>query len=324
MGEDATAAVRQRRPRRTPELDVDVVICTYRSRNHIGECLDSLCSSVPPVRSVTVVDNDSGDGSIAVAAAHGRRVRTIQMGCNAGYARAVNRGIAGGCGRYVFVLNPDTVVRPQALDVLVRFADAHPDAGVVAPRLLYADGRDQLTARSFPTPAAALFGRRSPLTRMWPTNPWSTRFLSGRAHTGQEPFEIDWVSGAAMLVPRKVVEQVGGFDEGFFLFWEDADWCRRIKRAGYAVWCVPAASVTHHEGGSRGFGWAPATIRSFHRGAYRYWTKHHTPQPWNPLRWLAAALLAARAAALLAWATVHGRIADRRSDPFTPGRGPTP
>ncbi len=324
MGEEHAAALRQRRPWRTPELDVDIVICTYRSRDHIGACLDSLWSSVRPVRSVTVVDNDSGDGTIALAAAHGPRVRTIQMWCNAGYARAVNRGIRAGRGRYVFVLNPDTVVGPRALDVLMRFANAHPDAGVVAPRLLYADGRDQLTARSFPTPAAALFGRRSPLTRMWPTNPWSTRFLRGRSHTGQEPFEIDWVSGAAMLVPREVIERVGAFDEGFFLFWEDADWCRRIRDAGYAVWCVPTATVTHYEGGSRGFGWAPATIRSFHRGAYRYWTKHHTPQPWNPLRWLAATLLAARAAVLLARTAVHGRIPDRQPHPSTPGRVPTP
>ncbi|WP_089155524.1 glycosyltransferase family 2 protein [Micromonospora sp. NBS 11-29] len=311
MGEPAGHALRQR----TSELDVDVVICTYRSRHHIGACLDSLRDGGATVRSITVVDNDSDDGTADLAATHDLGVTTVRMGRNAGFARAVNRGIAAGRGRYVFVLNPDTLVAPAVLPELVRFADAHPDAGVVAPRLRYADGRDQLTARAFPTPAAALFGRRSPLTRLWPTNPWSTRFLSGRAHTGPEPFEVDWVSGAAMLVPRAVIERVGAFDEGFFLFWEDADWCRRIRDAGHAVWCLPAVTVTHHEGGSRNSGWSRATISSFHRGAYRYWAKHHAPRPWQPSRWLAAALLAARAAVLLAWATAHRRPSDDRTGP---------
>ena len=73
-------------------------------------------------------------------------------------------------------------------------------------------------------------------------NRWSSRFLTGRDHQGSEPFEIDWVSGAALLVPRAVAEDAGLLDEGYFLFWEDADWCKRIKDAGYEVWCVPAAT----------------------------------------------------------------------------------
>ena len=134
------------------------------------------------------------------------------------------------------------------------------------PGCCTATGAISSTARTFPTPAAGLFGRRSPLTRLMPNNRWSARYLSGRQRTGEEPFAVDWVSGAAMLVPRRVIEEVGALDEGFFLFWEDADWCHRIKDAGYAVWCVPAARVVHHEGGSRGFGWTPATDQALPPG----------------------------------------------------------
>ncbi|MGW0229221.1 glycosyltransferase family 2 protein [Actinopolymorpha singaporensis] len=294
---------------------IDVVICTYRSSAHVLACLDSLRASTS-VSSTTVVDNASDDGTSELVADHCASAQVVRMGYNAGFARAVNRGLRVGNSRYVFVLNPDTVVEEGTLQTLLEFAELHTDAGVVAPRLVYGDGRDQLTARAFPTAAAGLFGRRSPLTRLMPNNRWSARYLSERRHTGATPFEVDWVSGAAMLLPRCVIDEVGGLDEGFFLFWEDADWCRRIKDAGYKVWCVPSAVVVHHEGGSRGFGWNPLTIRSFHRGAYRYWCKHHAPQVWNPLRWVAGTLLAGRAAALLARSRLSApaRSTDRRPE----------
>ena len=202
----------------------------------------------------------------------------------------------------MLVLNPDTVATPGAVRALVDFADAHPEAGVVAPRLLNSDGSLQLTARAFPTAAAGLFGRRSPVSRWWPDNRWSRAFLVERERPVEDdrPFPVDWVSGAAMLVRRAVIDQIGGLDERYFLFWEDADWCRRISDAGFRVWCVPAATIVHHEGGTRQHGWSTRTIRSFHAGAYRYWTKHHTPQPWNPMRWAAAVLLTVRAVTLIA------------------------
>ena len=305
------------RPRvaRRAVIDVDVVIVGYRSRDLVMACLDSLPAAADgAVVSVTVVDNGSGDGT--VEAVRGRRdgTRVIDMGDNTGYAVANNAGMARGTGRYVMVLNPDTVVRPGALRTLVEFADRHRGAGVIAPRLLNADGTPQLTARAFPTIAAGLFGRRSLLTRWFPNNRWSRAFLAEQEHLEDgRPFEVDWVSGAAMLVPRTVHAETAGFDEDFFLFWEDADWCRRIKNAGYSVWCVPTAIVVHDEGGTRDHRWSARVIRAFHRGAYRYWTKHHAPQWWHPLRWLAAVLLAARAAVLIL-GTYLG-LSARKGDP---------
>ena len=202
---------------------------------------------------MTVVDNGSGDGTVEAVAGRSDGAVALDLGHNTGFAVANNVGISRGSGRYVLVLNPDTVATPGAVRTLVDFADAHPDAGVVAPQLLNSDGSPQLTARAFPTVAAGLFGRRSVLSRWLPHNRWTRAYLleRERAADDDQPYPVDWVSGAAMLVPRRVIDQVGGLDEEFFLFWEDADWCRRISDAGYRIWCVPAATIVHHEGGTR-------------------------------------------------------------------------
>jgi len=198
------------------------------------------------------------------------------------------------------VLNPDTTVERGAFDCLADWLDAHAGAGAVAPRLLNRDGTDQRTARSFPTPSAAIFGRRSPLTRWFPENRWSRRYLLVQGNAGDRPFRVDWVSGAAMMVPASVIAEIGSFDESFFLFWEDADWCRRMADVGLEVWCVPQARVFHDEGGTRDHGWSRRNVTHFHRGAYIYWRKHHAPQPWNPARWGAAGVLGLRALMVMA------------------------
>lgn len=320
-GASAAAAAPRGRGAPPAVTDVHVVIVSYRCRDLVVRTLESLAEASTGVTvSVTVVDNDSGDGTVEALRRRFPDVDVVDSGWNSGFARASNDGITRGNGRYVLLLNPDTVVTRDALGVLVSFADSRPAAGVVAPRLRNPDGSDQRTARSFPTAAAAVWGRRSPLTRLFPGNPWSASYLATRRAATSEPFRVDWVSGAAMLVRRAVVEQVGVLDDAFFLFWEDADWCRRIADAGLEVWCVPAAEVVHDEGGSRGHGWSPRTIRWFHQGAYRYWVKHHAPSPWNPARWAAAALLTARAAVL----TIHhGHLHTRPQRPAPPPEGPS-
>jgi N-acetylglucosaminyl-diphospho-decaprenol L-rhamnosyltransferase len=291
------------------EVDVSVVIVSYHCRDDVVACVESVYGSRPNLRfEVTVIDNGSTDGTRELLEDRVPEARLIPMGTNAGFSKANNVGMAHARGRHVLLLNPDTLVKPGALDLLADWLDAHGTAGVAAPQLLNVDGSDQRTARSFPTPAAALFGRRSPLTRWFPHNRWSTRFLSGSAHTGDEPFRIDWVSGAAMMVPASVISEVGGFDEAFFLFWEDTDWCKRMANAGYDVWCIPQAHVTHDEGGTREHGWAPPVVAHFHRGAYLYWRKHHAPQPWNPLRWLAAGALSGRALLVMARESAHSAL----------------
>jgi N-acetylglucosaminyl-diphospho-decaprenol L-rhamnosyltransferase len=306
------------------EIDVSVLIVSYHCREDVLACVQSLADSRGTRRiDVTVVDNGSTDGTLEMLADRAPHVQLVPLGTNAGFSKANNVGMARARGRHVLVLNPDTVVEPGALDRLSDWLDTHDTAGVAAPRLLNADGTDQRTARSFPTPAAALFGRRSPLTRWFPHNHWSARFLSGSAHTGTEPFRIDWVSGAAMMVPASVIARVGGFDESFFLFWEDADWCKRIADAGLEVWCVPQARITHDEGGTRAHGWAPRVVIHFHRGAYLYWRKHHAPQPWNPVRWLVAGALCGRALVVMAREQARAALQKDRQ-PTTSSHSPVP
>jgi GT2 family glycosyltransferase len=297
--------------------DLSVVVVSYNTRALLDGCLRAVAATVRRHRyEVIVADNGSRDGTVAMLRRHWPAVRLVETGANLGFARACNLGLRAARGRARLLLNSDTEVLPGALDDLVSFLWATPGAGVAAPRLLNSDLTDQGTARAFPTPAAVLFGRKSFLTRAFPTNPWSRRYLVGRAHRGDAPFRVDWVSGACLLIRQEVLERVGALDEGYFMYWEDCDWCRRIAQAGYGVYCVPRARVVHHEGqSSRG---RPAhLVWAFHRSVYHYFTKFHAPQPWHPARLLVAAGLAGRAALLI----VAGRLA---SSPGGPPASPDP
>jgi N-acetylglucosaminyl-diphospho-decaprenol L-rhamnosyltransferase len=275
--------------------DLSVLIVTYQCAPLVDECLRSIGSDhLAPSIEVVVADNASSDGVVELLRLEHPLVTVVEMGANTGFSRANNAAAARSRGRNLLLLNPDTLVQPGALRAITDALDAPGTDAIVAPRLLNSDGTDQGTARSFPTPAAAIFGRRSPLTRAFPRNPWSRRFLTGLEHTDGEPFNVDWVSGAALGIRRSAFEELGGLDEGFFMHFEDADLCHRAKDRGWTVLCLSTAAITHAEGGSRR-GWPVAQVRHFHYGAYRYWTKHHVRARCNPLRALAACVLTARA-----------------------------
>lgn len=283
----------------TKTLDTSIVIVTYNSARYIDACLASLPAACAHLRYETiVVDNASTDNTTALVRKQHPSVRIIDSGANLGFSKANNLGLAASTGTNVVILNPDTVADPSSITNLVEFLRAHPDVGIVAPQLLNPDRTDQGTARAFPTPAAALLGRRSPLTRIWPNNPWSRRYLIGRDHRGGEAFAVDWVSGACFMIRRDLARATGGFDEGFFMYWEDADWCRRVKGTGARVMCEPRATVVHDEGAQRQP--TPRQVRTFHASAYRYYAKHHLTGAKLPLRPLVWALLMARSLAVIA------------------------
>jgi GT2 family glycosyltransferase len=258
--------------------DLSVIIVSYNTAELLDAALRSLERAIKQFTyEVIVADNASADGSVSMLRRKWPSVSLLEMGGNLGFARANNRAMALARGRYLLLMNSDAEALDGALDELIAFLDCHPEAGVAAPQLLNSDLTDQGTARAFPSAAAAVFGRKSFLTAKFPRNRWSCRYLSGRQHQGQAPFAVDWVSGACFMVRRRVVDQVGALDESYFMYWEDADWCRRIGRAGFDVFCVPAAQVVHHEGQSSRE--RPARlVWEFHRSAFRYYTKHHTPR----------------------------------------------
>jgi GT2 family glycosyltransferase len=306
-------------------VDLSILIVSYNTRDLLSACIASLPDAVGKYQhEVIVADNASQDDSVEMLRRDWPGVRVVEMGGNTGFGRATNRALTMANGRHYLLLNSDTIALPGSLASLIEFLDATPEAGVAAPRLLNTDLTDQGTARAFPTPAAALFGRKSLLTRLFPNNPWARRYMLRHHQSETEPYSVDWVSGACMMVPRPVVDLVGALDERFFMHWEDADWCHRIGDAGYGVYCVPHARVVHHEGQSeKAYGAArrqrigrPARlVWVFHQSAYYYFTKHHAPQPWNPLRLIAALGLGARAGAIIAANAVNNRLRLHQSAP---------
>jgi len=278
--------------------DVSVTIVTYQCKDLVLTCLESLTDGARASQlEVIIVDNGSTDGVVEAVKDRYPDLRVIEVGGNDGFGRSHNLAASHATGRYLLVLNPDTFVEPGAIDTLVRFADererlGHP-VGMVAPRLLNPDGTDQRTARAFPTASAGLFGRRSPLTRAFPRNRWSRRFLVSDRTEDDEPWVVDWVSGAAMLIPRAEFDELGGFDRDFFMHFEDAELCHRIGASGREVWCVPRSEIVHAEGGCRD-GWSPAQLWHFHRGAYLFARKARYPKLSDPRRWGIATLLGIR------------------------------
>lgn len=279
---------------------MSVIIVSYNAEHFLRQCLESLYETVRGIAFETiVVDNCSSDGGIAMVKRDFPQVRVLENSTNMGFARGNNRGIALAQGEHVLLLNSDTRAIGGALGKLVDFLDTHPDVAVVAPRLVYPDLTDQCVARSFPTPANALFGRKSLLTRLFPANRYSQRYLTSRRHTSDEPFEVDWVSGACLMARKDVLDAAGRLDEAFFMYWEDLDLCYRVKQRGGRIVCVPEARVVHYEGKSSEGAVSGRCIIEFHKGVYRYYRKHHVRSAFDAMNVAAVIGLAVRAALLL-------------------------
>ncbi|MBI5168610.1 MAG: glycosyltransferase family 2 protein [Candidatus Eisenbacteria bacterium] len=278
-------------------MDLSAVVVTWNSRAHVLECLRSLDRARGALTmDVFVVDNASSDDTVALVEREAPFARVVQTGGNLGYAKAVNRGIAASTGEFVLVLNPDCVVAPGAPEALVAWMRSHPRSGLAGPLIRNTDGSVEYSARSFPDHFTFLFNRYSLLTKLWPGNPWTRRYLlSDWDHASDR--EVDWVSGAAMCARRSAVERAGGMDETYFMFNEDVDWCHTMKKAGFTVDFVAAAEVTHHIGASKGRV-SDKVILERHRGMIHYFRKHHRV---NPLvDGLAAAFILLRARLMLA------------------------
>lgn len=220
---------------------LSVVIVHYRSLQALPRCLSALAAETAGLqREVVIVDNDSRDGLAEWLAREHPDVRSIANASNLGYARGVNQGIAATSGAHVLVMNPDVYLEPGCLSTLLEHLRSHPGTGLVAPELRNPDGTVEFSARSFPGAWTFLFNRYSLLTRLFPANPWSRRYLLTDWDRAAAR-EVDWVSGACMLVRREAIQAAGPMDEGFFMFNEDVDWCRRLRNAGWAVVCEPRA-----------------------------------------------------------------------------------
>jgi N-acetylglucosaminyl-diphospho-decaprenol L-rhamnosyltransferase len=225
---------------------------------------------------VLVFYNASTDGTADNVEREFPRARVIRSPQNVGHTRGFNRSIVHARGEYVLLLDSDTELARDAIERTVDFLGSRNDVGLVAPRTLNTDGSVQESARRFPRPINGLFGRQSLLTRLFPGNPLSRRYLQTDRISAEEPFEVEQISGACMLFRRELVNQAGLWDEGYFAYWVDSDWCFRIQQRGWKVYCVPSAIIVHHEQNHRGRKKSPRRIWMFHYGAYRFYTKNMT------------------------------------------------
>lgn len=273
--------------------DVSVVIVNWNAGATLRACLTGLSASEGDrPHQVIVVDNASTDRSPSELDSAYPAVQLIQNATNVGFARAVNQGLRAAWGHFALVMNPDVILQASALPRLMEFMTSHPNVGVAGPRLLNPDGTVQGSARRDPSAWTGLFGRSALLTQLFPNNPVSQRELPALSAAGSAPVEVDWLSGACLLVRRTAWEEVGLLDERFFLFWEDADWCLRFRQAGWNVCYVPSATGTHVIGVSRARRRLGAVL-DFHVSAYRYYRKHRQPSALHPLTMLVGAGLAA-------------------------------
>ncbi len=276
--------------------DLSVVIVNYNAGEHLERCLESLGAQLGDAPwDAVVVDNASTDGSDLVVARFAPRVSLIRNTDNVGFGRAVNQGMAATTGPLALLLNPDARLLPSAFVLLRAELIAHPDCAIAGPAVINDDGSTQGSARGDPNMLTGLFGRSTWLTRLLPGTTLARRNVRVDVvpDRGEAGVDVDWVSGACMLLRRDVFVNVGGFDERFFLYWEDADLCRRIRAAGYRVRYRPDARVAHTVGRSSRTARALA-IRAFHRSAYLYYARHVARSPWHPGRWIARVLLQAR------------------------------
>jgi GT2 family glycosyltransferase len=282
---------------------LSIVIVNCNGADWLRRCLGSIRAADDPVSlQVILVDNGSRDGSVEVARELWPDLLALPQKRNIGYVPANNVGLVKADGRYVMFLNNDTELHPGCLSSLVSFLDEHPDVGAASGQILNPDGTDQGTARRLPTIATGLFGRRSLLTRLFPKNRWSRRFMMGRHHRGDEPFEVEILSSACIVLPTELARRLSGMDEDFQLYWVDAELCTRVRAAGFKVYCVPRAKLVHFEGqggSTRTFRQRVGATLAFHRDAYLAYVKINSLAHVHPLRLFAGLALSVRAACLL-------------------------
>ncbi len=222
-----------------PKPNVSIIIVNWNTRQLLLNCLAALPAATDGLETeIWVVDNGSRDGSVDAVQRYFPDVFIIANPENRGFATANNQAIRASSGRYIMLLNSDTIAQPASISRLVHFLDTHPRVGVVGPQLLNADGSLQPSWACFPNLLTELIGKKIRWRRRYPTL------------DGSPAYETDWLDGAALLLRREILTQVGLLDEAYFMYTEEVDWCYRIKRAGWQICYLPTSNIVHFGGQS--------------------------------------------------------------------------
>ncbi len=253
-------------------IDLSILIVSWNVADLLADCLDSLFAGLGDLRAeVILVDSASSDATVALIRQRFPQVTLLAQSENVGYTRGNNLALAQAQGRHLLLLNPDTEVASDALAQMVAYLDANPDVGIVGPYTRNSDGSTQSTRRRFPTLATAFF------ESTWLQGVAPKRLLD-RYYVNDAPpdqtIDVDWVQGSALMTRREVYQQIGGLDEGYVMYSEELDWCKRAKGRGWRVVFLASAQITHHGGKSSDQVVARRHIL-FQESKLRYFRKYH-------------------------------------------------
>lgn len=255
-------------------MDVSILIVSYNTCKLTLDCLQSVYASETQYSyEVIVIDNDSKDDSVRQIEQCYPQARLIRNEENTGFAKANNQGIEIAQGRYVLLLNSDTVIQPDTLEIMLSFMDSRPDVGASGCKVILPDGSlDKACKRGFPTPSASFYYAFG-FSKLFPNNPRFNQYQLGYLSPDEE-YEIDCLVGAFMLVRKETIDEVGMLDETFFMYAEDTDWCYRIKQAGWKNYYYPRTTIMHYKRASSRN--KPLKITyEFHRSMVIFYNKHY-------------------------------------------------
>jgi N-acetylglucosaminyl-diphospho-decaprenol L-rhamnosyltransferase len=242
-------------------MDLSIIIVSWNTSKLLSQCLESIYrSELRSTFEIIVVDNGSTDDSISILNTNFPDVNVILNDRNLGFAKANNQGLAMAKGRYILLLNSDTIVLPGAFDEMIRVADLNPQTGVIGPKLLNMDGTLQKSWSSFPSFLSELVGKNFRIRHPIVTIP--------------NTYDVDWIMGACMLVRAATIQDVGKMDEDYFFYSEETDWCFRIKRKNWKIWYLTSAKIYHLGGGSTKRG-SVMQLVSLYQSKLLYFKKNH-------------------------------------------------
>ena len=246
---------------------LDIIIVNYNSTDYLTQCIASIYSALNGLKvTIWVQDNNSTDNPERIRDKF-PEVAFEKNRRNIGFAAANNKALNKSSAPYIMLLNPDCIVSKGFFKSTLSFMEGRHDVGITGPKILESNGSVQGSARLFPTPLTAFFGRSSIFTKHFPNNSISKANILTSESDGLTPLEVDWVSGACMTIRREAFRDVGLMDDRFFLYWEDADWCYRMWEKGWKVIYFPQACICHYAGKSSDNRPLPS-IYHFHRSSY--------------------------------------------------------
>jgi len=285
-------------------LDISVSIVSYNTKDYLRACLVSLFERRDAGEvslEVIVADNGSTDGSPEMVRDEFPEVILVDPGGNVGYGRGNNAAVARASGRYFFILNSDTEVQPGALSTLLGYMDANPTVGMVGAQLVWPDGRDQPSCSTDP-PLSVVFWEQTFLHKLVPGNKTTSAYqMTDR--DGVRTQEVDQVCGACFFVRREAWKAIDGFDPAYFMYFEDIDFCIRLRRAGWPIVFLPEARIMHHLGASSTKDWRVRArmIASHNQSRYYFYTRN---EGWSRGAILKFLVVLGAALRLFAWSLI--------------------